>query len=81
MKTDPKLDTLGDIHNAKKLLKKHGYFIENLWHIYDVKYINDDQILNTCSDSKAYDILNTVLTSEHVIELINNKIRFEVYQE
>tara|TARA_R100001244_G_scaffold130854_1_gene103387 strand:+ start:248 stop:475 length:228 start_codon:yes stop_codon:yes gene_type:complete len=71
---------LKEINAAKQLLKKEGYYISDLWHVLDVNYINENQYFN-CTNEKAYSILNTVLSSEHIIEIIRNKIRFEVHQE
>lgn len=71
--------TLKEIQQAKDLLKNNGYYVNDLWHVLDVKYVNDDEVFN-CDNDEALKILNTVLSSNHVIEIINNKIRFEVYQ-
>lgn len=73
--------TLKEIQQAKELLKNNGYYINDLWHILDVKDSphSEDPYFN-CSDSQAYEILNNVFKCKHLQELIENKIRFEVYQ-
>jgi hypothetical protein len=50
---------------AKEVLRKEGYFVDNLWHIDDVKskfivFDNED----------AQDILNDALTNEWIFEQI-----------
>ena len=30
------VDTLNAIEDAKKLLRRHGYFVNNLWHTCDI---------------------------------------------
>lgn len=52
------------IEQAKETLKAVGYFVDNLWHIEDVK-INYD-----CTDEQAQDILLDTLTNEAVMERI-----------
>ena len=50
---------------AKAVLREAGYFVDNLWHIDDIKlrYNCDD-------DEQAQDILNTALTNEATMEQI-----------
>ena len=53
------------IENAKKVLKENGYFVDNLWHVDDVKSkfkCNDDNI--------AQGILDEALTNEATMEQI-----------
>ena len=52
------------IKNAKALLKKEGYCVENLWHIDDV------QQNYKCSDGDAMDILEDVCSSDYVAETV-----------
>jgi hypothetical protein len=47
------------IANAKLVLKQAGYFVDNLWHIDDVK------LRYNCTDNdQAQDILNGALTND-----------------
>ena len=51
-----------NIEQAKKVLKENGYYVENLWHIDDVKqgyYVDDD---------KAYEVLDEVMQSEYIMQ-------------
>ena len=49
---------------AKKVLKESGYFVDNLWHIDDVKS------KFKCDDDVAQEILNQALTNEATMEQI-----------
>jgi hypothetical protein len=53
-----------DIKDAKALLKKEGYCVENLWHIDDVKQNYK------CSDEDAMDILDRATLNEYVADTI-----------
>jgi hypothetical protein len=53
-----------DIKDAKALLKKEGYCVENLWHIDDVKQNYK------CSDEDAMDILDEATLNEYVADTI-----------
>lgn len=55
------------IESAKQFLKENGYYVDNLWHIDDVK------IHFKCTDEEAYDVLDDVLRLS--IEGINNDIQ------
>lgn len=57
-------EQLKDEKIARALLRKKGYFVENLWHIDDVK-----QNWN-CSDEVAMDILEDALLNEATMEQI-----------
>lgn len=54
------------VENAKKVLRDHGYFVDNLWHIQDVQ-VN----YMKASDEDAQKILNTALTNEATMEQIS----------
>ena len=62
------LPTHKEIEEAKVLLRKAGYFTDNLWCIEDV------QGRFKCDDETAQDILNTALTNEATIEQIHYAI-------
>ena len=50
---------------AKEVLRNAGYFIDNLWHVDDIKFR-----YNCDDDEQAQDILNTALTNEATMEQI-----------
>lgn len=52
------------IEQAKQILKEAGYFVDNLWHVSDVK----DRC--NCDDDVAQKILNKALTNEATMEQI-----------
>lgn len=52
------------IANAKLVLKQAGYFVDNLWHVDDIK----DRF--ECDDNTAQSILYDSLTSEYIVEKI-----------
>ena len=61
---------------AREVLKKHGYFVDNLWHVDDVKSGFN------CDDNKAQEILNEVLTdgwltsaTNDLIEAASNRVK------
>ena len=53
---------------AKELLKKNGYYIDNLWHVDDV------QQKCYCTEEEAQEILDMSLTNEGTLEHINDTI-------
>jgi hypothetical protein len=56
------------VEEAKKVLRDNGYFVDNLWHIDDVK------TRYKCDDETAQDILNGALTNGYIMEQINEAI-------
>lgn len=54
-----------EIEKAKWILKQAGYFVDNLWHIDDVKLR-----YNCEDDEQAQDILNSALTNDATMEQI-----------
>jgi hypothetical protein len=64
-----------DIFYARELLKKHGYYSSNLWHIEDVT------IPHAVSNEKAYEILHRVLRSEGVVSYIQDAIEIVVSEQ
>jgi hypothetical protein len=60
------------IESAKQFLKDHGYYVDNLWHIDDVK-----QNYNV-SDDEAYDILNESMQSTYIMENIFGQIDYTI---
>ena len=58
------------IEQAKKVLKENGYYVDNLWHIEDVKLQSDVDV----DYDTAYDILNSALTNDWIMEQIHVSI-------
>lgn len=58
-----------EVEQALKVLKQNGFYVENLWHINDVK----NHFPNLC-DMDAYSILNEALTTDEYFDLCNNSI-------
>ena len=58
-----------NIEQAKQVLKENGYYVDNLWHIDDVKQHGD------LSNEEAYDILDSTLRNDYTIETINILIK------
>lgn len=53
------------VKEAKELLRAEGYFVDNLWHVDDVKYRYN------CDDNEeAQSILNSALTNEATMNQI-----------
>ena len=58
------------IANAKLVLKQAGYYVDNLWHVNDIK----DRF--ECEDDEtAQKILNLALTNDYTMETINYSIK------
>lgn len=60
-----------DIENAKQVLRENGYFVDNLWHISDVKENYE------CTDELAQEVLSASLQNEATMEQIWFAIHFE----
>jgi hypothetical protein len=56
------------VNQAKAILKDAGYYVDNLWHVDDVKS------LKSMKDDDAYAILDTILSGDYIIEDIANSI-------
>tara|TARA_R110000796_G_scaffold174454_1_gene291421 strand:+ start:469 stop:717 length:249 start_codon:yes stop_codon:yes gene_type:complete len=70
------MNTSEEIKQAKQLLKDNGYFVDNLWHIDDVKYgANSEEKYFECSDKLSYQILSDAIEQDHINENIFFKIR------
>jgi len=54
------------IEEAKQVLEDNGYFVDNLWHIEDVRSKS-----NNISDEDAMGVLEQALTNDWIIEQIN----------
>jgi hypothetical protein len=54
-----------NVQEAKEVLKANGYFVDNLWHVDDVK------LRHKCSDDElAQHILDKALTNDATMEQI-----------
>jgi len=53
-----------NVEEAKAVLKANGYFVDNLWHVEDVKSKFN------CTDEEAQDVLFESLTNEATMEQI-----------
>jgi len=62
---------MNTIEQAKQVLKDAGYFVDNLWHINDVR----DKF--KCDDRMAAEVLSSVLTGHYIMESINEQINYE----
>lgn len=56
------------IEDAKNELELRGYYVENLWHVNDVKNRFD------CTDEEAQEVLDDVLQNDWIMEQINVSI-------
>lgn len=50
---------------ALTYLQRQGYFIQNLWHVNDVKILDPN-----CSDKRAHEILFNALANEGTVEYV-----------
>jgi hypothetical protein len=53
------------VAKAKEILRREGYFVDNLWHIDDIQYR-----YNCDDDEQAHALLNNALTNEATMEQI-----------
>lgn len=60
-----------DIENAKQVLKKAGYFVDNLWQTCDVTMNHD------CTEEEAKEVLEGALTNEATYQQIWEAISYE----
>lgn len=56
---------MNTIEQAKKVLRDNGYYVDNLWHIDDVKSLQED-----ITEQKAQEVLDLALTNEATMEQI-----------
>jgi len=57
---------MSEIEKAKEVLRKAGYFVDNLWHVNDVK---DAYVVHDNED--AQEVLDDALTNEWIVEQIH----------
>ena len=58
---------------AKQVLRDAGYYVDNMWHVNDVKIIDP-----TISTSDAQEVLNNVMTSAVIMETMWDAIKEQV---
>lgn len=58
------------IEQAKEVLRKSGYYVENLWSVDDVKTNRRDANGNKITNEMAQTILNNVLKNEVTMDQI-----------
>jgi Ran GTPase-activating protein (RanGAP) involved in mRNA processing and transport len=68
---DVTLQSLNAIDDAKKLLKEHGYFVDNLWQTEDVTMNHE------CTEEEAQTILYSALTNDATYQQIWEAISYE----
>jgi len=44
------------VEAARKVLRSHGYFVDNLWHTDDVRLICEQQLLPQLTDAEAMEV-------------------------
>lgn len=64
---------MNKIQEAKAILREAGYFVDNLWHIDDVKLRWEE-----CDDTTAQEILYDALTDEGTMVHISYSIDFYI---
>lgn len=64
--------TQQEIDNAKAILRESGYYVENLWHVDDVKG------KYKCDDDDAYEILDNAISDDATFEKIWEAIYIEI---
>ena len=65
-----------NIEEAKQVLRDAGFFVDNLWHINDVK-----DRYNCDNNEQAQSILYNALTNESTMERIWDSIDYEAQEE
>jgi hypothetical protein len=71
-----------EIKQAIQLLKNNGYFVNNLWHIDDVKYgANSEDKYFECTNEVAYSILAEAIQQDSIFESINENIEMIICRQ
>jgi hypothetical protein len=61
-----------EIDHARDILKSYGFYVDNLWHIADVKNWYE------CADDEAYDILANAMKNEATYSQIWMSIEYAI---
>jgi hypothetical protein len=64
---------MNKIEQAKAILRDAGYFVDNLWHVDDVKSRYEG-----CEDDTAQEVLDRALTNEGTMEQIWYAIEYAI---
>lgn len=64
---------MNKIEQAKATLRDAGYFVDNLWHVDDVKSRYD-----VCDDDDAQEVLDRALTNDATMEQIWLAIEYAI---
>lgn len=68
------MENFQSVENARAYLREQGYFVDNLWHVDDVKstFFNPTDLSNNgnIDSDLAMDVLNKTLTNSAVMEAI-----------
>jgi len=65
-----------NIEEAKQVLREAGFFVDNLWHINDIK-----DMYNCDNNEQAQSILYNALTNDNTMERIWDSIDYEAKEE
>ena len=57
-----------NVERAKSVLRRQGFFVDNLWNISDVQNVRE------CDDEQAMDVLKDAFSNEFLIEDILDSI-------
>lgn len=49
-------ETVRLVENARSVLRSHGYFVDNLWHVDDIHFISEQQQLPSLTHQEAMQI-------------------------
>ena len=60
-----------EVENAKQVLKRNGYYVDNLWQTCDVTMNYD------CTEEQAQEVLDNVLTNDFTFQYIFDAIKLE----
>ncbi|MFW0778052.1 MAG: hypothetical protein ACN2B6_10085 [Rickettsiales bacterium] len=55
---NPGINNIKVVEAARDLLKAHGYFVENLWHVRDIHFICEQYNLTKLSDTEAMEVFH-----------------------
>lgn len=61
------------VKQAKQVLRDAGYYVDNMWHVNDVKIIDP-----TISTIDAHEVLHNVMNCKPVMEIVWDGIKEQV---
>ena len=72
------MENFQSVENARAYLREQGYFVDNLWHVDDVKSMYQTKDIEgnpqEVSDEVAQEILNDTLTNEWVVSQVRESM-------